>query len=174
MFSYFVTRIQLNHFVSFEYLRIKIRHGLNFEHFKNVDNSENLENWVFWTFWQLTCSFSFRSIYEWSWTQFFWVLLIWIKGWKQMNKMKVALHFVHSNYFSPQKSLYVYKLDHRHRWCATLIQVKCTSSPELIYFIHFAMRYPVIWKRNLPLCFDIYSVTSKPSGIFFQILLDSV
>ena len=55
-----------NHFVSYEYFRIVIWHGLNFEHFKNLENLEylenlkNLDNWVLWTFWELTCSF--RSI----------------------------------------------------------------------------------------------------------------
>ena len=55
--------IWLHHFVSYEYFRIMIWHGLNFEHFKNLEdleNLENLENLVFWTFWELTCSF--RSI----------------------------------------------------------------------------------------------------------------
>ena len=58
--------IWLHHFVSYEYFRIMIWHGLNFEHFKKLENLEDLENlksldnWVFWTFWELTCSF--RSI----------------------------------------------------------------------------------------------------------------
>ena len=46
--------IWLHHFVSYEYFRIMIWHGLSFEHFKNLDNR------VFWTFWEMTCSF--RSI----------------------------------------------------------------------------------------------------------------
>ena len=49
-----------NHFVSYEYFRIVIWHGLKFEHFKNLENLKNLDHWVFWTFWELTCSF--RSI----------------------------------------------------------------------------------------------------------------
>ena len=36
--------IRLHHFVSYEYLRIIIWHGLNFEHFKKLENLKNLEN----------------------------------------------------------------------------------------------------------------------------------
>jgi hypothetical protein len=40
----------------------------------------------------------------------------------EKEKLKIALHLVHSNSFSPQKSLHFCKLD--HRWCATLILIK--------------------------------------------------
>ena len=40
------------------------------------------------------------------------------KRWK--NFLKVALHLVHSNSFSPNKSLHVCKLE--HRWRTTLIE----------------------------------------------------
>ena len=52
-----------NHFVSYEYFKMVIWHGLNFEHFKNLEDLEklkNLDNWVLWTLWELTCRF--RSI----------------------------------------------------------------------------------------------------------------
>ena len=56
MFSYFFEwqeLIWLHRFVSYEYLRIMIWHGLNFELLKNLENLENFENFengVFWTF----------------------------------------------------------------------------------------------------------------------------
>ena len=46
-------------FWSYEYSRIMIWHGLNFEHFKSLEGLENLKNlvnWMLWTFWELTCS----------------------------------------------------------------------------------------------------------------------
>ena len=54
--------------MAYEYLRIMILHGLNFELLKNVENLENFENFengVFGTFLVL------GATYERSWTRFF-------------------------------------------------------------------------------------------------------
>ena len=56
MFQHVQTCLRIS-FWSYEYSRIMIWHGLNFEHFKNLENLKNLDNWVLWTFWELICSF---------------------------------------------------------------------------------------------------------------------